>query len=178
MIRPVIHPSILTLDPDTCKCCCCSVAISTDTIPSRRLCHPIASYERASALKRDGHPKNIASIDSDPLSCTNSERTSTKSGSVSISPIQLSRKSTVACNSSTMPASWQCKMCSIVSTSTVHHGHFVHLLSRYDMYLFVGAMCMTCLHTQSWKSFGTFSDNVLCTCGQSTCSNWCAKRTL
>ena len=178
MISPVIHPSIIILDPDTCNWCCCSVAISTNTIPSRRHYHRISSYERASALKRDGHPNHIVSIDSDPLSCTNSERISAKSGSVSISFIQLSRQSAVAWNASTLPASWQCNMCSVVYTSTVQHEHFVHLLLRYDMYLFVGAIHMTLLHAHSWKTFGTFSYNVLCTCGQYTFSNWRAKRTL
>ena len=44
-------------------------------------------------------------------------------------------------------------MFSVVFTSTEQHGPFVHLLPRYDMYLFVGAIRMICLHAQSWKIF-------------------------
>ena len=50
------------------------------------ICFGRPSHFSALALKCDRRPNHIASIDYDPLSCTNSKRISAKSGSVSIPP--------------------------------------------------------------------------------------------
>ncbi len=98
---------------------------------------------------------------------------SVKSGLVSALSSHHSSAVVQSWNASTRPTSGHRRMCSAFSTWIVQQGHLsLHPSWCFQLrFLFVAAIFITCLHAQTWNSWGTSSFRVRCTCGQSTSSN-------